>query len=153
MLNESRVNPAVQNFQLDRVFGIRQSDRKSRQSWERVEFLCSHETSAPCCDRSFSVRVAQLVVSVLISTLTSHAGPGSYQSQTHLPSQRAQQTCDTCLTLQPPPQPPQVVFCPKGDHRCELLSCTKTLAVAPWSVTSLATVRARPAVGDHGMRG
>ena len=75
-------------------------DRKSRQSWERVEFLCSHETTAQCCDSSFSVRVAQLVVSVLISTLTSHAGLESYQSQTHLPSKRAQNTCDTCLTLQ-----------------------------------------------------
>ena len=42
----------------------------------------------------------QLVVSVLISTLTLHAGLESYQSQTHLPSQRAQHTCDTCLTLQ-----------------------------------------------------
>ena len=26
-----------------------------------VEFLCSHETTAQCCDNSFSVRVAQLV--------------------------------------------------------------------------------------------
>ena len=25
-VNESRVNPAVENFQLDRVFGMRQSD-------------------------------------------------------------------------------------------------------------------------------
>ena len=66
-----------------------------------VEFLCSHETTAQCCDSSFSVRVAQLVASVLISTLTSHAGLESYQSQTHLPSQRAQHTCDTCLTLRP----------------------------------------------------
>ena len=64
-----------------------------------VEFLCSHETKAQCCDSSLSVRVAQLVVPVLISTLTSHAGLESYQSQTHLPSQRAQHTCDTCLTL------------------------------------------------------
>ena len=64
-----------------------------------VEFLCSHETTAQCCDSSFSVRVAQLVVSVLLSTLTSHGGLESYQSQTHLPSQRAQHTCDTCLTL------------------------------------------------------
>ena len=47
----------------------------------------------------FSVRVSQLAVSVLLSTLTSHAGLESYQSQTHLPSQRAQHTCDTCLTL------------------------------------------------------
>ena len=38
-----------------------------------VEFLCSHETIAQRCDSSFSVRVAQLVVSALISTLTSHA--------------------------------------------------------------------------------
>ena len=64
-----------------------------------VEFLCSHETTAQCCDSSFSVSVAQLVVSVLISPLTSHAGLESYPSQTHLPSQRAQHTCDTCLTL------------------------------------------------------
>ena len=50
----------------------------------------------------------QLVVSFLISTLTLHAGLESYQSQTHLPSQRAQHTCDTCLTLQanvPVPEP------------------------------------------------
>ena len=59
----------------------------------------SHETLAHCCDSSFSVRVVQVVVSVLISTLTSHAGLESYQTQTHLPSQRAQHTCDTCLTL------------------------------------------------------
>ena len=84
---------------LDRVLGIRQSDWKSRQSWERVEFLCSHETTAQCCDSSFSVRVAQLVASVLISTLTSHAGLEPCQSQTHLPSQRAQHTCDTWVTL------------------------------------------------------
>ena len=50
------------------------------------EFLCSHETTAQCCDSSFSVRVAQLVVPVLISTLTPHAGLESYQSQTQLPS-------------------------------------------------------------------
>ena len=64
-----------------------------------VEFLCSQETTAQCCDSSFSVRFAQLVASVLVSTMTSHAGLESYQSQTHLPSQRAQHTCDTCLTL------------------------------------------------------
>ena len=64
-----------------------------------VEFQCSHETTAQRCDSSFSVRVAQLVASVLISTLTSRAGLGSYQSHTHVPSQRAQHTCDTCLTL------------------------------------------------------
>ena len=64
-----------------------------------VEFLRSHETAAQCCDSSFSVRVARLVVSVLISTLTSHAGLESYQSPSHLPSRRAQHTCDTCLTL------------------------------------------------------
>ena len=65
----------------------------------RLEFLCLHETLAQCRDSSFSVRVAQLAASVLISTLTSHAGLGSCQSQTHLPSQRAQHTCDTCLAL------------------------------------------------------
>ena len=64
-----------------------------------VEFLCSHEPSAQRCDSSFSVRVAQLIVSVLTTTLTSHAGLEPHQSQTHLPSQRAQHTCDTCLTL------------------------------------------------------
>ena len=98
-VNESRVNPEVVIFELERVFGIRQSDWQSRQSWERVEFLCSHETTAQWCDSSFSVRVAQLVASVLFSTLTSHAGLESYQSQTHLPSQRVQHTCDTCLTF------------------------------------------------------
>ena len=67
-----------------------------------VEFVCSHETTAQCCDSSFSISVAQLVVSVLINTLTSHAGLESYQSQTHLPSQRAQHTRDTYLTLHPP---------------------------------------------------
>ena len=87
-------------FQLDKVFGIRQSDWKSLQSWESVEFLGSHETTAQCCDSSFSVRVAQLVASILISTSTSHAALESYQSQTHLPSQRAQHTWDTCLTFQ-----------------------------------------------------
>ena len=46
----------------------------------------------------FTVRVAQLVVSVLVSTLTSHASLETDQSQTHLPSQRAQHTCDTWLT-------------------------------------------------------
>ena len=40
-----------------------------------------------------------MVASVRISTMTSHGGLESYQSQTHLPSQRAQHTCDTCLTL------------------------------------------------------
>ena len=45
-----------------------------------VQFLCSHERSAQCCDSSFSVRVVQLVESVLISTLTSHAGLVSHQS-------------------------------------------------------------------------
>ena len=64
-----------------------------------VEFLCSHETTAQCCDNSFSVKHAQLVASVLTSTLTSHARFESYQSQTHFPSQRAQHKCDTCLTL------------------------------------------------------
>ena len=64
-----------------------------------VQLLCSHETTAQCCDNSFSVSVAQLVVSVLIITLTSHAGLESYQSRTHLSSQPAQHTCDTCLTL------------------------------------------------------
>ena len=39
-------------------------------------------------------------MSVLVSTLTLHAGLESYQSQTHLPSQRAQHTCDICLALQ-----------------------------------------------------
>ena len=39
-----------------------------------------------------------MVASVLITTSTLHAGLESYQSQTHLPSQRAQHTCDTCLT-------------------------------------------------------
>ena len=38
-----------------------------------VEFLCLHETSAQCCDSSFSVRVVLSAVSALISTLTSHA--------------------------------------------------------------------------------
>ena len=50
-----------------------------------VECLCSHETLPQCCDSFFPVRVVELVVSVLISTLTSHAGLESYQSQTHLP--------------------------------------------------------------------
>ena len=36
-----------------------------------VEFLCSYETTAQCCDSSFTVTVAQLVVSVLIGTKTS----------------------------------------------------------------------------------
>ena len=46
----------------------------------------------------FSVRVVQLVVSVLISTMTSHAGLESYQSQT-LCHNNVRSTRDTCLTL------------------------------------------------------
>ena len=94
-VNESRVNPALRIFLAGQsswnpTVGLKEST---------VVGACSHETTAQCCDSSFSVRVAQLVASVLISTLTSHAGLESYQSQTHLPSQRAQLTCDTCLTL------------------------------------------------------
>ena len=64
-----------------------------------VEFLCSRETTAQCCDSSFSVRFAQLVASILVITMTSHAGLESYQSQTHLPSQRAQHTWGHSVSL------------------------------------------------------
>ena len=51
-----------------------------------------------CCDISFSVRVVQLVVSVLISTMTSHAGLESCQSQTPC-HKNVRSTRDTRLTL------------------------------------------------------
>ena len=60
---------------------------RPKESWERVVFLCSHETLAQCGDSSFTVRVVQLVASVLISTMSCHARLESYQS-----------TRDTCLT-------------------------------------------------------
>ena len=73
-----------------RINGLRVGRGECLEGWEGrregrgesggVEFLCSHETTAQCCDSSFSVRVAQLVVSVLISSSTSHAGLDSYQS-------------------------------------------------------------------------
>ena len=52
--------------------------------------------------------------------------------------------------LSEPPPPPPVVFCPRATTFCELHSCTETPAVAPWSVTALATVGARPVVGGSG---
>ena len=75
------------------------------RAWERVEFLCSHETLAQCCDSSFSVRAAQLAVSVLISTMTSYAGLESYQSQT-LCHNNVRSTRVTLVSLLQPPNHP-----------------------------------------------
>ena len=93
-----------------------------------VEFLCSHETIAQRCDSSFSVRVAQLVVSVLIGTLTSHASLESYQPQTHLPSQRAQHTCDTCLTVHHHHHPPISLPVRPPDHYHHFFKAPRTLS-------------------------
>ena len=52
-----------------------------------------------CSYTSLSVRVVQLVVPALISTMTSHASLESYQFQT-LGHNNVRSTRDTCLTLQ-----------------------------------------------------
>ena len=52
-----------------------------------------------CSDTSISVRVVQLIISVLISTVISHAGLEPYQSHT-LCHNNVSSTRDTCHTLQ-----------------------------------------------------
>ena len=85
---------------------------KFLESDSRTERVDSRGRALSFCVRTRQqhnvVSELQLVVSFLISTLTSHAGLESYQSQTHLPSQCAQHTCGTCLILQanvPVPEP------------------------------------------------